>query len=305
MIVLTADMGGTRIKLGRAEVSADAAEIVESAVLDAASDRGLVARLPAVSEALWALNPGGEAVGLGVCFASITVGDRVTTSFGKYEDAPGVDLGQWAREALGLKLTLENDARAAAVGEWRYGAGRGSDDQVMVTLGTGVGTCPIIQGRPLRGKHGQAGILGGHLAIPEGRTPCTCGSIGCGEAATGTATLPRRAPDRPDLHDYAAVFVAAERGDADAARLRDEALRGWGEIAVNLIHAYDPERLIVGGGVMGSRDMILPAVQRWVDDYACTPWGRVEVVAAELGDAAGLLGVARLAAEPYFNPGDP
>jgi len=299
--LLAADIGGTRIKLGLVELECDRITVCKTSVLDAASDRGLRRRLPAIAEELKQLDSDRNAAALGVCFASITVANRVTTSFGKFEDAPEVDLDAWSKEALELPLVLENDARAAAIGEWRYGAGRGCDDLVMITLGTGVGTCPIIGGVPLRGKHGQAGIMGGHLAIPEGRASCSCGSIGCGEVATATATLRDRVPGREDLTNYRSIFRQAAEGDIEARQLRDDALRGWGEIAVNLVHAYDPSRLILGGGVMGSRGLIVPAVQSWIDQHACTPWGRVEAHAAELGDAAGLLGVAWLASRKANN----
>jgi len=312
--ILTADIGGTRIKLGCVRIlnaqnpagadgsaaSADqSATLSATKIIPAESQRGLAPHLEKIADAWRELDPHREAVALGVSFPSITVGSRITTSFGKYEDAPDLDLADWAKRTLGLPLTLENDSRAAAVGEWRYGAGRGCDDLVMVTLGTGIGTCPIIAGVPLRGRHGQAGILGGHLAIPEGRTRCSCGSIGCGEAASATATLAQRAGSRTELADYEAVFRAAAEGDDTAVQLRDQALRSWGEVAVNLIHGYDPERLILGGGVMGSAATIVPAVQQWVDQHACTPWGRVEVMAAQLGDTAGMLGVAHLAAQRF------
>src|SRR5207247_4367241 len=80
---------------------------------------------------------------------------RILAEYGKYADGPQVDLRAWAREALGLPLAIENDARMALIGEWRHGAGRGSDNLVMITLGTGLGTSAVIEGRVLRGKHGQ------------------------------------------------------------------------------------------------------------------------------------------------------
>ena len=312
MRVLAADTGGTRVKLGLVEIDGDAAEVVAEHAVDAHADRGLRAALPALADALGALDPDGTAAALGVSFPSIVVGDRVTTSFGKYVDAPDVDLVGWARDALGLPAAVDNDARCAAVGEWRFGAGRGTDDLVVVTLGTGIGTCPIVGGRPLRGAHGQAGILGGHLAVPGPARPCVCGNVGCAEAAGGTATLPDRARARADFAasalaardrvDYAAVFALAADGDACAVALRDGALAAWSAAVVNLVHAYDPARVVLGGGVMRSAGVILPFVRDWVGRHACTPWGAVEVVAAARGDAAGLLGAAALAADRLDRP---
>jgi len=89
--------------------------------------------------------------------------------------------------------------------------------------------------------------------------------------------------------DYSSVFKHAAAGDRCALKLREHSLRVWSVVAVNLIHAYDPERVILGGGIMASGDVILPAVGEYVRRHAHTPWGKVRVVAGELGDTAALV----------------
>ena len=210
-----------------------------------------------------------------------------------------IDLRTWSRAELGLPLAIENDARMAVIGEWQAGAGRGSDNVVMMTLGTGLGTAAVIEGRVLRGKHGQAGVLGGHLTLRYGGRACSCDNIGCAEAEASTAFLAELAKTRPDFAasllarepvlDFAAVFPHAAAGDPCAAALRDHSLLVWSSLAVNLIHAYDPEVLVLGGGIMASGDVILPAIRDYVARYAHTPWGKVRVVASELGDTAALV----------------
>jgi glucokinase len=169
----------------------------------------------------------------------------------------------------------------------------------MMTLGTGLGVCAVIEGRVLRGKHGQAGVLGGHLTVRYGGRRCHCGNIGCAEAEASTAFLSEVAAGLPEwersslrglatLH-YEAVFKHAAQNDACAVRLRDHSLLVWSTLAVNLIHAYDPEVVILGGGIMASADVILPAVRAHVARYAHTPWGRVRVVASKLRDQAALI----------------
>jgi glucokinase len=185
----------------------------------------------------------------------------------------------------------------ALVGEWKHGAGRGSDNVVMLTLGTGLGTSAVIEGQLLRGKHGQAGVLGGHTTVRYGGRECSCGNIGCAEAEASTAFLAQVAVTLPGWEssslrklatlDYAAVFEHA--GDACARKLRDHSVQVWATLAVNLIHAYDPEVVIVGGGIMASADVVLPAVSDYVRRHAHTPWGKVRVVASELGDTAALV----------------
>jgi glucokinase len=142
-------------------------------------------------------------------------------------------------------------------------------------------------------------VLGGHTTVRYGGRPCTCGNIGCAEAEASTAFLAELAATRADLAssalarepvlDFAAVFGLATTGDACALALRDHSLLVWSTLAVNLIHVFDPERLIVGGGIMASADVVLPAMREYIHRHAHTPWGKVTILASELGDAAALL----------------
>jgi glucokinase len=230
---------------------------------------------------------------------------RILTEIGKYADAPRVDLRAWGKEKLGLPLAIENDARMALVGEWLHGAGRGSDDVVMMTLGTGLGTSAVIEGRVLRGKHGQAGCLGGHLTVRYGGHKSNCGNIGCAEAEASTAFLARVAGDHPGfresplsrepLLDYAAILRHA--GDACAVAVLEHSIQVWGALAVSLIHAYDPEILILGSGIMAGGDVILPAIRDYVRRYANTPWGEVKIVKSQLGARAALMAAEWLVRE--------
>ena len=140
----------------------------------------------------------------------------------------------------------------------------------------------------------------------NGRT-CTCGNIGCPEAEAAGWSLPLVAGDWPGYADSALgrdepvnfekLFRYAEQGDGVATALRDRCLRIWAASATGLIHAYDPEIVVYGGGVMKSADIIIPFVQAYVEKHAWTPWGKVKVRAAELGNNAGLLGAIPLLSE--------
>lgn len=302
MNVLACDLGGTRMKIG---VVGDG-RVLAHTVEPANSQLGLAPRLP-VLKAAWLRLLGGvkltvaDCAGVTVAFPSLVdnATGRVFLQGGKFDDAQGLDLRAWARAELGLPLALENDARMALIGEWRAGAGRGCDDLVMMTLGTGLGTCAIIEGRVLRGKHGQAGVMGGHVTVRYGGRPCSCGNLGCAEAEASTAFLRQLAESsadwgrsslrQTDTLDYALVFRHAAAGDACALALRDHSIRVWSTLAVNLIHVCDPERVILGGGIMASADVILPAVTDYVHRHAHTPWGRVQVVPSALGDHAALV----------------
>jgi len=301
---LTADIGGTRIKVALVTNC----QIVDQSAFDAHSAEGLRPQLARLASELRLLCHktgirAADCSALSIAFpALVEDGDtpRVLTAYGKYADAPNVDLSGWAREELGITVMIENDARMALLGEWKIGAGRGSDDVVMVTLGTGLGTAALIQGQILRGRHGQAGILGGHLTVQQRGKLCTCGNRGCAEAEASTSVLSKLAEEQPGYHqsqlrmldtvDCKSLFLAARHGDSCAIALRAHCIRVWSALLVNLIHAYDPERLIIGGGIMQGREDFFEELKEAVSSNAHTPWGRVEIVPAELGDAAALLG---------------
>ena len=302
MTVLACDLGGTRIKAGLVREG----QVLALENLPADSGRGLVAWLPGLAATLRRV-AAAEGIALQSCagvsmsFPSLidTATGRVLAAYGKYRDAPGMDLRAWARQELGLPLAIENDARMALIGEWQYGAGRRCDNMVMLTLGTGLGTSAIIQGQVLRGKHGQAGCFGGHSTVRYGGRPCTCGNHGCAEAEASTAFLGDLARARADFAgspladepvlDFAAVFRLASKGDSCAQAIREHSLLVWSAAVVNLIHAYDPEVVILGGGIMASTEVVLPAVREYADRHAHTPWGKVRVVPSELGDRAALV----------------
>lgn len=299
MTVLACDLGGTRMKIGVVR----AGQTLAQAVLPANSKCGLAPGLPEIKGAWMDLLAKlklnlGDCSGISIAFPSLIDPQtgRVLAEYGKYADAMELDLRAWAKNEFDLPLAIENDARMAMVGEWLGGAGRGCDNLVMMTLGTGLGTSAIIEGRVLRGKHGQAGILGGHLTVNYRGRECHCRNVGCAEAEASTAFLTDLFKEQPGILesslaraaslDYAAVFRLARRGDACAKAIRDHSLQVWASLAVNLIHAYDPEMVIIGGGIMASAKVILPFIQEHVRRCAHTPWGRVEVMASQLGDQA-------------------
>jgi glucokinase len=302
MMSLAADFGGTRIKLG---VVRDAVVIAQS-VVPAESGRHLTERLETVAtgfeklcaQASIALS---ECDGVGFSYPSIIDrrNARILDHFGKFGDASALDLRGWAEQRLRLPLAIDNDARMALIGEWRYGAGRGSDNCAIITLGTGIGVSAVIEGQVLRGVHGQAGILGGHITLRVGGGDCVCGNIGCAELLASTSVIARLACEHPlfagsalakaDVIDYAAIFRFASEGNACALALKNRSLETWAALAVNLIHVFDPELIILGGGIMGSGEEIVSFVQDYVSRHAHTPWGKVKVAASELGDRAALL----------------
>ena len=297
MTAFVVDLGGTRIKIG-----ALVDGVVSAAHTMQRAGRPLAELLPEIAATLDGIADGlgirtEDAVGLVFGFPGIvdTGSRRVVSTSGKYEDAIDIDLTAWANDRLGLPLTLENDARLALIGEWQHGAGRDFSDIVVVTLGTGLGTGVVSEGRVLRGANGTFGILGGHISVQVDGNHCPCGNTGCAEVEASSSVLPRlitefRGGDTTSLGPdarYEDVIAAAEAGDVVARRIMDHTYAVWGRFVTNLIHAYNPARVVVGGGIARQAGVIA-RLRKAVAESAWTPLGEVEIVLSELGGDAAL-----------------
>ena len=305
MTAIVMDIGGTKIKLGL--VKDDKLLCVTNT--DADSAGGLTGKLPVIegllNEMLQQNNIHANTIsGVGISIPGIVDSKqkKILSIDNKFNDVVDMDLSAWVNDTWQANLEIENDARCALVGEWKYGKGKGSDNVVLMTIGTGVGSSAVIEGQILRGKHFQAGCLGGHFTINIKGQKCNCGINGCVEVEASTWNIERIAKEyegynesslsKEDKLDFETIFRCAANGDALAIELRDQCLDVWSAAAVNLIHAYDPEILIIGGGVMASADHIVPHIQKKTDEHAWTPWGKVKIVAAENINTAALLGAA-------------
>lgn len=307
MKALAIDLGGTHATCALV----DGRTIVDRESISADRAAGLGPLLPDLANLLHrilgqARISSRDCAGLAFSFCGLAdhARGRIASTNVKYDDGPSLDLERWCREAFGIRFEIENDARMALLGERYCGAAEGCDDVVMVTLGTGIGASTMIQGKLLRGKHAQAGCLGGHIpAVFNGRT-CTCGAIGCAEAEASSWALPdicRSTPgfassalSREDPILFEALFRLASEGDAVAIAVRDRCVAVWSSMAVGLVHAYDPELFVIGGGVMKRADEILPPIRDFVRRHAWMPWGKVEFRPAQLGNEAGLHGAIPL-----------
>lgn len=246
--------------------------------------------------------------GLGVGFAGLVDSRRncVTSTNGKYEDAPALDFDAWGRRTLGIPVRLENDARLALRGEMYAGAARGVDDVVMFTLGTGIGGVAAMDGKPLLGVHSQAGVLAGHVQVRAHGRRCNCGGCGCAESEAAGWSLPLVCREWPGFEhsslagsaiDFKTLFAAASANDTVATEVLKHCLTVWGMMTVTAVHSFDPDLIVFGGGVMRSADHILPFLQKYVDENTWSPWGKARIVRAELDDHAAALGVPTLFAE--------
>lgn len=221
-----------------------------------------------------------------------------------------VPLSGLFRRHLDLPVLLGNDADCAAVGEWACGAGRGTRDFVIITLGTGVGGGFILNGKLYAGG-GMVGEVG-HMVIERDGVPCNCGRRGCWEAYASASALVRETREamaaHPDslLHTVAeelggvegrTVFMAAERGDAVAQEVCREYVGYLATGVTNLVNILQPEVLAVGGGVAGAPDALLMEPLRRLVETECYPRHADKlprILRAELGNDAGIIGAALL-----------
>ncbi len=202
------------------------------------------------------------------------------------------------QSALGIPFIVDNDARAYAWGEAAFGAGRGYDTIVCMTLGTGLGCALVKDGQPYEGSDPLGGLLGGHISIDRNGSHCSCGNTGCLELfCSATALHKMIRSQHSELlgpADPLPIYFqsAAERKQPYWDTFRKFQLNLAIGI-VNVIHAYGPEAVILGGGVMNSADVIIPGVAKLVKEMGWTyPRGKVKILASELGNHAAAKGIA-------------
>lgn len=190
---------------------------------------------------------------------------------------------------LGRLVRVDNDATCAAVAEWQAGVGRGIDDLVVITLGTGIGGGIVAGGRMQRGHHGFAGEIG-HMVVQADGIPCPCGRRGCWERYASGSALGALDPDRTGEE----VVAAARAGDRVAMARLDEFSRWVALGLVNLTNLLDPVMLVIGGGVAESADVLAEPIGRAFGDLLYSPEQRPHPALrfAELGEDAGAIGAA-------------
>lgn len=303
-VAVGVDMGGTKIKLGLIHDG----NVVAQASLPASSHINLITRLSEIADhvdELLAKN-NAEPIGIGIAFPGIidSIRHKVLSKYVKYPDAQDVDFAKWAADRWDIPVAVENDAKAALLGEWQFGSGTGCDDLVLITLGTGVGSAVLLNGKLLSGRNFIAGNLGGHMTINMHGDVCNCGNIGCLETEGSTWALANEVRNNPnfsesalsreDAIDFKNLFKHAAGGDVLAIQIRDKCLKTWSLGIINLIHAFDPEKIVIGGGIMESHHVILPHIHRMIASHSWAKNNPPEVLAATHPQLAGLLGMYHL-----------
>ena len=223
------------------------------------------------------------------------------------------------RQTLGLPVVIANDVRAAAWGEWLYGAGKGCDDLVCLFVGTGIGGGVISGGRMLTGCSNTAGELG-HMTIDLNGPPCSCGQRGCLEALAGGWAIEKMAREAVALDPPAGALLidlagrspngitaktvteGARAGDLLSLRLVEQVSQHLIAGAASIVNAFNPCRLILEGGVIEGLPQLVDQIDRGVRRRALPAATKsLEVLRAKLGNDAGVVGAATLALHIFKN----
>lgn len=314
------DVGGT--KIAAAVVDSDGTIIARRQLPTASEDSGrILGTMVKVSQELRASAPAVAAVGVGVA-------GLVDSAAGMVLGAPNIEfrnvpVTSALEDRLGLPAVVDNDANVAAFAEALFGAGRGAGDQIMITVGTGIGGGIVIGGALYHGAHGVGAELGHMVMDPDGPV-CGCGNRGCWEAVASGTALGRLARERieggagPDLLALAGgdaatitgelVGKAAVEGNAFARDVVASIGRMLGVGLASIVNIFDPEVIVVGGGAAaGTGELLLaPAREAMHAHILGVAWRPpVRVVSAALGNDAGVIGAAALAArlmDPQTTP---
>jgi glucokinase len=308
-LTIGVDIGGTKIAAG---VVDEEGSIIEKSQVSTPPTSDAV--IDAIAGAVRTVSAGHRVEAVGIGAAGYVDDKRATVLF-----APNIN---WRHEALkdkveqrvGLPVVVENDANAAAWGEYRFGAGQGHEDVICITLGTGLGGGIIIGNKLRRGHFGVAGEFGHIRVVPDGLL-CGCGSQGCWEQYASGRALVRYARQRanatpenaaillglgdgtPAGIDGRHVSLAARQGCPVAVDSFRELARWAGAGLADLASLFDPSAFIVGGGVSDEGDLVLEPIRRsfrrWLVGGQYRP--HAQVLAAQLGGKAGLVGAADLA----------
>jgi glucokinase len=311
------DLGGTKIEVAAVDDSGNILQRLKQPTRAETGAESIMAAIAGMVRQLQHRGPQRPPAGVGVGVAG-----QVTAATGMVRFAPNlnwreVPLQDRLQADLGLPVVVTNDVRAATWGEWRHGAGQGAQDLICLFIGTGIGGGVVSGGRMLEGCTNTAGELG-HITTDLNGPECTCGHRGCLEALAGGWAIARRAreairddpalgkaflhaaglrePVAPENVDARMVAAAARAQDPLARLVVDEVARALIAGTVSLVNAFNPCRLILGGGVMTGLPELTGRIEAGIRQSALkTASEGLEVLPARLKGDAGVVGAATLA----------
>jgi glucokinase len=315
-MILGIDIGGTKVAVGVADGAGRLQARERRATAELGDGEALLAGLEALADVALAACGSARADVQGVGLALPGPVDRargVMEVAQSLRGLEGLPLAARFSEAFGAPAAVENDANAAALGEARLGAGQGARVMLYFTISTGIGGAIVLDGELWTGAAGHAGEFGHQIVVARGGLLCSCGGHGCLETVASGPAIAHRAralaEARPEsrlallLSEGGAEAItartaaaAARDGDAAARELWGETGRSLGIGVANVVVLFDPDSVVLGGGVMGAGRLLLEPVRRVLRDRAMPRLRRkVRVLPAAFGEDAALMGALALA----------
>ncbi len=309
--VIAIDIGGTNFRVGLFNEGGQCQHVHEEPTSHEGGREWMLRRLADRCASL-AKNADSPVIACGVSFGGpVDHARQLVTSV----HSPGWNafpLAQWFRETYKLPCEVENDANSGAIGEFRFGAGRGSQSLVYITISTGIGSGVILDGKVLRGKDGMAGEFG-HLPLSDSGVTCSCGAHGCLETLSSGTAIARegreratRSPGRakrilelsrgePGGITAKAVLQAASEADPLATEILQETTRWLARGLLALIRILNPDKIILGGGVAQAGNVLLNPLTEQMEDLG-SPIIKysTQIVVAELGIHSALYGAGAI-----------
>ena len=292
-IYLGIDIGGTAVKLGLVD---ETGTVLDRAERSVSFDGYRTPILDTVRAAAADFTDGrrGQLAGIGVS-ATGQIDSRKGIVAGTCGSLPGwVGAPIWDRltEDFGLPVTVANDANCMCLGEVWVGAARGCTDVIGITIGTGIGGGILTGGRLLEGARGLGGEMGHYRTHALDGVPCTCGARGCWERYASTTALVRAAQAMdPELRDGRAIFAAARAGRYDVLNLLDRWMDEIAQGLAGMVHIFNPQRILVGGGVSAQKELLIEPLEHKVKAAVMPAFAEgLTLQAAALQNDAGLVG---------------
>ncbi len=309
--IIAVDLGGTRLRTALCSPDGTIQKRIEKKTKAQRGPQAVMERVIQTIHQVWPQQGTVQAISI-VAPGPLDPFEGVVIEAPNLPDWDHVPVRDILTKAFSLPVFVGNDANLAALAEHRFGAGQGLDDLIYMTISTGVGGGIILGGKLLLGSKGLAGEIG-HMIVQPGGPLCGCGNRGCLEAvASGTAigrearvlvsggkgeSILQAAGGDREAVESRSVGQAAAKGDPLAIKLLADAGRNVGIAIASLMHLFNPQRFILGGGVSQAGDLLFEPVRESAREWAMSPlyWQGVDILPAALGDDVGLLGALALA----------
>jgi len=296
-MILGVDIGGTAVKMGLVDEAGKVHARHEASVCyDQYATPVLTTVIGEAQKFLWAFDGQLDAIGVSATGQIDVHTGTVIGTNGKIPQYEGSEIKREMERAFGVPTFVLNDANAAVLGECFMGRARGKEHVVMITLGTGVGGGVVVDGKLVGGARGIAGELG-HFTLYQNGVKCSCGKRGCFESYAATTALVRRVHAHTNVQmSGREIFSRMHAGDEEMKRLTDLWIEDVAAGISGLVHIFNPQMVLIGGGVSGQEELLIAPLRERVLATVMPRFAEgLQIESASLGNDAGLIGAAKYA----------